>query len=260
LKALLIFVAVAASLPMAWISLSKMALITGAIWTRWVNYKKQPSSHTRIHLQNISPLNKVIYFSIVWMLISIAWTSVDIETAIYAFVKHAKILIIPLILYIATDKKIGSKCLNYALFSQIGICFISWCLYIKYLIHQYLTGSIVNLNINGQNFSVFSESQLDQSIMFVVSAGIIWHIRNSIPCIKEVNPRYNPTIWSNGVPILYTKNEPTVPIINVIRLTSAEKHILYFTFFKERNFEKNLKCTFLLVLALCELVFSLFST
>ena len=186
MKALLIFVAVAASLPMAWISLSKMALITGAIWTRWVNYKKQPSSHTHIPLHNISPLNKVIYFSIVWMLISITWTSVDIGTAIYAFVKHAKILIIPLIVYIATDKKLGSKCLNYALFSQIGICFISWCLYIKYLIHQYLTGSIVNLNINGQNFSVFSESQLDQSIMFVVSAGIIWHIRNSIPTYKWV--------------------------------------------------------------------------
>ena len=171
---------------MAWISLSKIALVAGALWTRWISYDTQTRKNKHFSINNISLLNKVIYFSIAWILISTAWTPVDVDTTIYAFLKHAKILIIPLIVYISTSEKLGSKCLNYALYTQIGVCIISWCLAIKYLINQYLIGNLINLNLNGQNFSVFSESQLDQSIMFVVSAGIIWHIRNSIPTYKWV--------------------------------------------------------------------------
>ena len=186
MKVLLIFVAVAASLPMAWISLSKIALVAGALWTRWISYNTQTRKNTHFSINNISLLNKVIYFSIAWILISTAWTPVDVDTAIYAFIKHAKILIIPLIVYISTSEKLGSKCLNYALYAQIGVCIISWCLAIKYLINQYLIGNPVNLSLNAQNFNVFSESQLDQSIMFVVSAAIIWHIRNTIPLSKWI--------------------------------------------------------------------------
>jgi len=171
---------------MAWISLSKIALVAGALWTRWISYNTQTRKNTHFSINNISLLNKVIYFSIAWILISTAWTPVDVDTAIYAFIKHAKILIIPLIVYISTSEKLGSKCLNYALYAQIGVCIISWCLAIKYLINQYLIGNPVNLSLNAQNFNVFSESQLDQSIMFVVSAAIIWHIRNTIPLSKWI--------------------------------------------------------------------------
>ena len=171
---------------MAWISLSKIALVAGALWTSWISYNTQIRKNTHFSINNISLLNKVIYFSIAWILISTAWTPVDVDTTIYAFLKHAKILIIPLIVYISTSEKLGSKCLNYALYTQIGVCIISWCLAIKYLINQYLIGNLVNLSLNGQNFSVFSESQLDQSIMFVVSAAIIWHIRNTIPLSKWI--------------------------------------------------------------------------
>ena len=171
---------------MAWISLSKIALVAGSLWTRWISYNTQTRKNTHFSINNISLLNKVIYFSIAWILISTAWTPVDVDTAIYAFIKHAKILIIPLIVYISTSEKLGSKCLNYALYAQIGVCIISWCLAIKYLINQYLIGNPVNLSLNAQNFNVFSESQLDQSIMFVVSAAIIWHIRNTIPLSKWI--------------------------------------------------------------------------
>ena len=171
---------------MAWISLSKIALVAGALWTRWISYNTQTRKNTHLSIEKISLLNKVIYFSIAWILISTAWTPVDVDTAIYAFVKHAKILIIPLIVYISTSEKLGSKCLNYALYTQTVVCFISWCLAIKYLVNQYLIGNLVNLSLNGKNFNVFSESQLDQSIMFVVSAAIIWHIRNTIPLSKWI--------------------------------------------------------------------------
>ena len=186
MKVLLIFVAVAASLPMAWISLSKIALVAGSLWTRWISYNTQTRKNTHFSINNISLLNKVIYFSIAWILISTAWTPVDVDTAIYAFIKHAKILIIPLIVYISTSEKMGSKCLNYALYTQIGICIASWILAVKFSANQYLSGNFVSLNLSGQNFNIFSESQLDQSIMFVVSASIIWHIRNTIPMSKWI--------------------------------------------------------------------------
>ena len=171
---------------MAWISLSKIALVAGALWTRWISYNTQTKKNTHFNIENISLLNKVIYFSIAWILISTAWTPVDADTAIYAFIKHAKILIIPLIVYISNSKKLGSTCLNYALYTQIGVCIVSWFLAIKHSTNQYLAENLVSLNPSSQNYNVFSESQLDQSIMFVVSAAIIWYIRNTIPISKWI--------------------------------------------------------------------------
>ena len=227
MKVLLIFVAVAASLPMAWISLSKIALVAGALWTRWISYNKQTRKKTHFSIENISLLNKVIYFSIAWILISTAWTPVDVDTAIYAFTKHAKILIIPLIVYISTSEKIGSKCLNYALYTQIGICIVSWFLAIKFSINQYLAEDFVSLNLSGQNFNVFSESQLDQSIMFVVSAAIIWHIRNTIPVSKWI---IYMSVFLFLANVLFLANSRTGYILAIASVTLAIYYLPPFKF------------------------------
>jgi O-antigen ligase len=227
LKVLLIFVAVAASLPMAWISLSKIALVAGALWTRWISYNTQTRKNTHLSIEKISLLNKVIYFSIAWILISTAWTPVDVDTAIYAFVKHAKILIIPLIVYISTSEKLGSKCLNYALYTQTVVCFISWCLAIKYLVNQYLIGNLVNLSLNGKNFNVFSESQLDQSIMFVVSASIIWHIRNTIPLSKWI---IYTSVFLFLTNVLFLANSRTGYVLAIASITLAIYYLPAFKF------------------------------
>jgi len=218
---------VAASLPMAWISLSKIALVAGALWTRWISYNTQTRKNTHFGIENISLLNKVIYFSIAWILISTAWTPVDVDTAIYAFVKHAKILIIPLIVYISTSEKLGSKCLNYALYTQIVVCFISWCLAIKYVVNQYLIGNLVNLSLNGKNFNVFSESQLDQSIMFVVSAAIIWHIRNTIPLSKWI---IYTSVFLFLTNVLFLANSRTGYVLAIASITLAIYYLPAFKF------------------------------
>jgi len=212
---------------MAWISLSKIALVAGALWTRWISYDTQTRKNKHFSINNISLLNKVIYFSIAWILISTAWTPVDVDTTIYAFLKHAKILIIPLIVYISTSEKLGSKCLNYALYTQIGVCIISWCLAIKYLINQYLIGNLINLNLNGQNFSVFSESQLDQSIMFVVSAAIIWQIRNTIPLSKWI---IYTSVFLFLTNVLYLSNSRTGYVLAIASTTLAIYYLPPFKF------------------------------
>jgi O-antigen ligase len=212
---------------MAWISLSKIALVAGALWTRWISYNTQTRKKTHFSIENISLLNKVIYFSIAWILISTAWTPVDVDTAIYAFTKHAKILIIPLIVYISTSEKIGSKCLNYALYTQIGICIVSWFLAIKFSINQYLAEDFVSLNLSGQNFNVFSESQLDQSIMFVVSAAIIWHIRNTIPVSKWI---IYMSVFLFLANVLFLANSRTGYILAIASVTLAIYYLPPFKF------------------------------
>ena len=212
---------------MAWISLSKIALVAGALWTRWISYNTQTRKKTHFSIENISLLNKVIYFSIAWILISTAWTPVDVDTAIYAFTKHAKILIIPLIVYISTSEKIGSKCLNYALYTQIGICIVSWFLAIKFSINQYLAEDFVSLNLSGQNFNVFSESQLDQSIMFVVSAAIIWQIRNTIPMSKWIICTSVSLFLTN---VLFLANSRTGYILAIASVTLAIYYLRPFKF------------------------------
>jgi len=212
---------------MAWISISKIALVAGALWTRWISYNTQTRKNTHLSIEKISLLNKVIYFSIAWILISTAWTPVDVDTAIYAFVKHAKILIIPLIVYISTSEKLGSKCLNYALYTQIVVCFISWCLAIKYLVNQYLIGNLVNLSLNGKNFNVFSESQLDQSIMFVVSASIIWHIRNTIPLSKWI---IYTSVFLFLTNVLFLANSRTGYVLAIASITLAIYYLPAFKF------------------------------
>jgi len=212
---------------MAWISISKIALVAGALWTRWISYNTQTRKNTHLSIEKISLLNKIIYFSIAWILISTAWTPVDVDTAIYAFVKHAKILIIPLIVYISTSEKLGSKCLNYALYTQIVVCFISWCLAIKYLVNQYLIGNLVNLSLNGKNFNVFSESQLDQSIMFVVSASIIWHIRNTIPLSKWI---IYTSVFLFLTNVLFLANSRTGYVLAIASITLAIYYLPAFKF------------------------------
>ena len=227
MKALLIFVAIAASLPMAWISLSKMVLIAGALWVRWNNYKLKREENRYFSIQNIPFLNKVIYFSIVWILISTAWTPADFDTAIYAFIKHAKILIIPIIIFIAASEKMGSKCLNYALYTQIGICIASWILAVKFSANQYLSGNFVSLNLSGQNFNIFSESQLDQSIMFVVSASIIWHIRNTIPMSKWI---IYTSVFLFLTNVLFLANSRTGYVLAIASITLAICYLPAFKF------------------------------
>ena len=217
----------AASLPLEWISLSKIALVAGALWTRWISYNTQTRKNTHLSIEKISLLNKIIYFSIAWILISTAWTPVDVDTAIYAFVKHAKILIIPLIVYIATSKKLGSTCLNYALYTQIGVCIVSWFLAIKHSTNKYLAENFVSLNPSGQNFNVFSESQLDQSIMFVVSASIIWHIRNTIPLSKWI---IYTSVFLFLTNVLFLANSRTGYVLAIASITLAIYYLPAFKF------------------------------
>jgi O-antigen ligase len=98
---------------------------------------------------------------------------------------------------------------------------------IKYCINQYYAENFVSLNLSGQNFNVFSESQLDQSIMFVVSAAIIWHIRNTIPISKWI---IYTSVFLFLTNVLFLANSRTGYVLAIASITLAIYYLPAFKF------------------------------
>jgi O-antigen ligase len=164
-------VAVAASMPMALVSISKLVLLLGAAITR-LQIRRNHLSTEQGFLTGISFVNLSIYATVIILLISALWTTADPETAFFAFLKHSKILIIPLIGYIAYQKGYTIISLKIALQAQVVVLLLAF----SFAAFGWIQGQA----LSNMKTSVFSESELDQSIMFVVSATILWFVSNTI--------------------------------------------------------------------------------
>jgi O-antigen ligase len=164
-------VAVAASMPMALVSLSKLVLLLGAAITR-LQIRRNHLPTEQGFLTGISTVNLSIYATVIILLISALWTTADPETAFFAFLKHSKILIIPLIGYIAYQKGHTIISLKIALRAQVVVLLLAF----SFAAFGWIQGQA----LSNMKTSVFSESELDQSIMFVVSATILWFVSNTI--------------------------------------------------------------------------------
>jgi O-antigen ligase len=110
----------------------------------------------------------VILVSVVAFFISLAWTGVELDIALLALVKHAKLLEILLLLSLirtADEARIGV--IGFAT-GQTFVLLSSWLLAAGVPI-PWTTDPI-------GKYVVFS-TYLDQSIMFASSAAVLWHLR-----------------------------------------------------------------------------------
>ena len=162
------FAAMAASLPMAWVTLSKLLLFTTTLgylltWNfQGANKPSQLGLHT----------TKVLLFIVFAFTCSLLWTEVAFDFALGMLLKHVKLLQILLLVYLIRSVREAHLALKVFTAAQIFILVSSWLL---------AAGISLPWVLNNQadiktHYVVFSESYLDQSIMLATLAGVVWHL------------------------------------------------------------------------------------
>jgi len=163
---LVLFIALSISLPMAWVSIGKVLALFAALIAigRNAANKKSVGPNFRRKPSTFLALSAISLFGL-----GIFWSSAPMDIALLAFVKHSKIILIAIIGFLVSNMSSGKIILRAWMTGQ---CFV--------LASSYLMAIGISLpwaQNSANAFVVFSESYIDQSIMFVFAAAIAWHLR-----------------------------------------------------------------------------------
>lgn len=159
-------IAISASLPMAWISISKALLVATSLGFLATSYIKKKSYFSLEGLLT----SKVIIAIFIIFAVSLLWTHANTHIALLTLLKHGKIIEIILLVSLIHNAKEARIGIIAFLTGQTFLIFIS-----------YLLAAGVALpwvNHSGQRNVVFS-SYLDQSIMFASTAALFWHLKTN---------------------------------------------------------------------------------
>jgi len=164
------FLALSVSLPMAFLSLAKVMLFVTAL-----GYILG-SATLRRTTTGFFPSRTVVVILATVALFSMAllWTQASSTEAATAFVKHAKVLEIVLILALVRTPREAATGLGFLLFGQAFAMFTSWLMAAGITLPWVLRAAgPAPIEIQ---YVPYADSYLDQSIMFVISGGIFWHL------------------------------------------------------------------------------------
>jgi O-antigen ligase len=165
--ALVCFAAVSVSLPIAWISLSKVLLVVAGLGYLISDHFR----HRKDVIFERSLTSKTLIFTVIAFFASLLWTSSTMDIALLALVKHAKLLIVLLLIrIIRTPREAWLGVLAFAA-GQTFLLLSSWLLTVGVMLPWVTdpTGKYV----------VFS-TYLDQSIMLASAAALFWHMRHEL--------------------------------------------------------------------------------
>jgi O-antigen ligase len=170
INALVIFLALSVSLPIAWISLAKTLLVITGILCILLTYAFRTGDF-RFFESDISLVSKVTLVSVLAFALSLTYTHVDLSFGLQAFLKHCKFLVFPLLVYFISDRRTAVRAVQVFLIAQIGLICCSWLIYL---------GVAMPWSADTPGANVVFSSYLDQSIMFTVDAAMLWHLRKTI--------------------------------------------------------------------------------
>ncbi len=157
--------AVSVSLPMGFISASKiLLLLTGIAVFSGCNPRPLGWRVKRL------PVNTWVYLGLLAILASSLWTQASDALMWKSVSRHSTLLLIPLIYFMVKTKDEAYWALRCYALGQLCVLASSWALFAGIHI-PWQTADIGN---SGNNFATFS-SYLDQSIMASLFAAILWH-------------------------------------------------------------------------------------
>ena len=166
------FAALAASLPMAWVSLSKVLLFTVSLGYLLTGFFKASDPFAPPPLFS----TRLLLIILMAFAASMLWSEVDLDFALAMLIKHAKLLQIVLLVYLVRDAREAGVALKVFVWGQIFILASSWLLAAGLALPWVLNDQA---NLATHNV-VFSESYLDQSIMLVTLAAVVWHLQSEL--------------------------------------------------------------------------------
>ena len=157
--------ALSISLPMAWISLAKVLIFVAALAYLGIQLWTQRADTALGQLW--TP------WALVLMLIgsacSLGWSAADPHTALMAFVKHAKLLEVALLICLIRTMAEARIAIIVFACGQAFMLLSSWLMY---------AGFNVPWHAHAPTPYVVFSTYLDQSIMFATAASVFWHLRH----------------------------------------------------------------------------------
>lgn len=163
---LVCFAAIAAALPIAFISSAKIFLVIYAVASMTRGWARRSES-----LPNWPGLTTpVILLILALMAASGVWSSGSTDDVLNAIVKHGKLILIPVLLYLIRSRREAVLALAFFGAGQVFILVSSWLMFAGVPVPWALSDEA------GKSYAVFS-SYLDQSVMTAVLAAIGWHLR-----------------------------------------------------------------------------------
>ncbi len=165
-----VFFALAVSLPMAFISLAKVILCLTVVV---VLFRDRAFGTVDLECFRLRS-TWVILLAIGMAAFSLSWTSATPDDALLAFVKHAKLITIPMIFLLARSTRHAVLGLTALLVGQTFALLSSWLMALE--IPMFWVPRLADSFDPTRQFVPYSDGYLDQSIMFACSAAVAWFI------------------------------------------------------------------------------------
>jgi O-antigen ligase len=113
----------------------------------------------------------LVGLAVVWFGLSALWTSAPLSYAVHAWLKHAKLLIIPLLLLVLMHRETVRLAMQTFVGAQGVVILLSWLLFAGI--------PLPTLTLTNELGPViFATSYIDQAAMFAVASALAWHLRH----------------------------------------------------------------------------------
>lgn len=167
---LVCLIAASVGLPIAIISLSKAVLLLFALGAL-LTLRRRPAPTMQL---NVTATSTAILLALGVLALSIAWSDAPLPEALDAWVKHAKLLVIPVLLWLIRSERDAKLALMSFMGAQALLLLGSWLLRLGVPVPWATSRMALT------HYAVFS-SYLDQAIMSSVAAALCWHLRHFAP-------------------------------------------------------------------------------
>ena len=164
--------AASVSLPIAFVSLSKVVLFLGTLIVLLGNIN--PTVHSAGPIINKQLTTVLILVTLALFAVSMFWTSGSQAEASNSLSKYGKLLIIPIFCMLIKSRKEALYALASFSTAQLFLVISAWMIFLKMPVPWALSQFSLSHNV------VFS-SYLDEGLMSAVFAAFSWHLRMLVP-------------------------------------------------------------------------------
>lgn len=163
--------ALAVSLPIALISLSKLILLCTFVWL----LAASPEMRRTAMAKNLG-LHRLIYLAMAAFALSALWSTGSGAGIGKSLSQHGNLLVLPLVFFLTKTRRDSVIALQVFMVGQMVLLLGTWALYLNLPVPWAQIGRAED----GTQYAVFS-TYLDQSIMTAVFGAVVWQLRDLIP-------------------------------------------------------------------------------
>ncbi len=169
-------IALSVSLPMAWISLGKLALFVTCFIVLTGRWSQRASDEALGRLWTV----RIVIAIVAVFGLSLLWTQAPTDIATLAFAKHGKLIEIAMLATLIRTRRDAMLALSVFALSQTFFIASSWLMVVGYRV-PWATSELVD----AYKHVVYS-TYLDQTLMFAASGAVLWHLRSYWPRARWV--------------------------------------------------------------------------